>query len=50
LGLTLLLAEAAGGAVLFLAFLAAIRPARATEFRELIGLLFDRRRGIHALH
>jgi O-antigen/teichoic acid export membrane protein len=49
LGLALLLAEAAGGAVLFLAFLAAIRPHHAAEFRQLIGLAFDRHGRVHAL-
>jgi hypothetical protein len=43
LGLTLLVAEAAGGAVLFLAFLAALRPDRAAELRELIGVAVSRR-------
>jgi O-antigen/teichoic acid export membrane protein len=43
LGLALLVAEAAGGAVLFLAFLAALRPDRAVELRELIGVAVGRR-------
>jgi O-antigen/teichoic acid export membrane protein len=43
LGLALLLAEALGGAVLYLALLAAIRPDRAVELRELIGIAVNRR-------
>lgn len=45
LGLALLAAEAAGGAVLYVALLAALRPDRAAELRELIGIAANRRRG-----
>jgi O-antigen/teichoic acid export membrane protein len=43
LGLALLLAEAAAGAVLYLVLLAAIRPARASELRELVAIALTRR-------
>jgi O-antigen/teichoic acid export membrane protein len=43
LGLVLLVAEAVGGAVLYVALLAAIRRDRASELRELIGIALTRR-------